>query len=335
MNKIRLSFIIPAYNAAPYIKRCLESIINLDLPESVFEVIVVDDCSTDNTIEILYDFQKLYSNLFYFQQQENHKQGAARNKALEYAHGDYITFIDSDDIVEKGIIIAIQQLANADVVVCRAIVEQEIGIYKIHKLINEPARDVDGRTFMQNNYDWHFVGAPWGYLFRAEYLRQIAIPFAEDVATEDEDWVNIHLYLAKSISCIPEVIYTNTYNNYGTTKSKRTLFMDVSRILCSYREFQYAEKYCQDDKERYDWFREIATYHIEITFKRLWKTECANYKQLYSMVDKNVRTYLLNITHWSSMVRYMFKYPTLCSYGLNFLAPLLRMMKNCSKITKM
>ena len=130
---------------------------------------------------------------------------------------------------------------------------------------------------MNDYHDWHFIGAPWGYLFRTVFLREVDIPYAENVVTEDEDFINIHLYLAKSVFCSPTIICTNTYNTSGTTKSKRTLFMDASCILCSYRELIYAEKYCKEDETRYNWFREIATLHVEATIKRLWKTKVFTY----------------------------------------------------------
>ena len=77
---MRISFIIPAYNASGTIVRCLDSIYVLPIDESDYEVIVIDDCSTDNTVEIVKQFAVKHSNLVLLQQVENHRQGTARNR---------------------------------------------------------------------------------------------------------------------------------------------------------------------------------------------------------------------------------------------------------------
>lgn len=324
---MKISFIIPAYNASSYIERCLDSIFSLSMAQSDFEVIVVDDCSTDGTADIVKNYAKRHDNIILMVQESNHRQGAARNVALAAATGEYVTFVDSDDTIERGIESALEITNGEDIVICRANIESKDGKITLSNLEKEPQHLVDGPTFMRNNYDWHFVGAPWGYLFRRNFLMQTSIPFASDVSTEDEDWIHIHLFLARTIICSPNVIYTNYYNASGTTKSKRTLFMDYSRIMCSCREFQYAERYCKDDQFMYDWLREIAAHHVEMTFKRLWKTEATNYSIFFNMFTKNTYTELLSRAKWSKRALVMLKYPRISALLLNIMAPLLRTFK--------
>ena len=99
MNKIDLSIIIPVFNTQDYISDCLKSIMDASL-ENV-EIIIIDDGSTDNSREIINEFSKNEKNISYFYQ-ENKGQGAARNKALELAKGDYVYFMDSDDILNPS-----------------------------------------------------------------------------------------------------------------------------------------------------------------------------------------------------------------------------------------
>ena len=101
---IKLSFIIPAYNASATIIAGLDSIYSLPLEESNFEVVCVDDCSSDDTVAIIRKYAQSYSNLVLLCQKENHRQGAARNRGLEVAKGKYImlyTFLSK--LAKRGI----------------------------------------------------------------------------------------------------------------------------------------------------------------------------------------------------------------------------------------
>lgn len=91
MKDIKFSFIVPAYNCADYIENCLNSILAQTYKN--YEIIVVDDCSTDNTITVL----KKYNNIKILSTPKNSRQGAARNIGLDNCTGDYILFVDSDD----------------------------------------------------------------------------------------------------------------------------------------------------------------------------------------------------------------------------------------------
>lgn len=95
MNKY--SIIIPSYNDAENLDKCLSSIRSLDFPREDFEIIVVDNNSTDNTIELV----KKYPEIIYLKEQQ---QGAsfARNKGIKQAKGDIIIFLDSDTVVANG-----------------------------------------------------------------------------------------------------------------------------------------------------------------------------------------------------------------------------------------
>ncbi|CAM3726807.1 glycosyltransferase family 2 protein [Mesobacillus zeae] len=88
-----VSIIIPAYNTGKYIKKCLDSVLNQSFKD--FEVIVVDDCSTDNTVELVEDYHdpriKIYEN------EKNSGPSFSRNRAIQLAQGEYIAILDSDD----------------------------------------------------------------------------------------------------------------------------------------------------------------------------------------------------------------------------------------------
>ena len=88
----KISVILPVYNSQKFIKKAIESV--LDQTFSDFELIIVNDGSTDSTLDIIRDFKDKRIRLL---NQSNQGPGAARNNALEMADGDYVMFLDSDD----------------------------------------------------------------------------------------------------------------------------------------------------------------------------------------------------------------------------------------------
>ena len=93
-----LSVIIPVYNVAPYIDECLNSLMQQDISPSLYEIICVDDGSTDGCAEILDTFASNHSNVFVIHQ-KNGGVSAARNTGLERAGGQYVWFVDGDDFI--------------------------------------------------------------------------------------------------------------------------------------------------------------------------------------------------------------------------------------------
>lgn len=94
--KGRVSVITPIYNAEKYLKKTLESVFEQTYDE--IEIVLVDDCSQDGSAQIIASLKKQHPEIVYFLQSQNMGAGAARNKALELATGQYVAFLDSDDI---------------------------------------------------------------------------------------------------------------------------------------------------------------------------------------------------------------------------------------------
>ena len=94
---IKVSFIIPVYNASAFIERCLNSIFALGIPEKKMEIICVDDCSPDNTVEVISAIAASHPSVHLLRHEVNKRQGGGSNTAIRYAHGDYAVFMDQDD----------------------------------------------------------------------------------------------------------------------------------------------------------------------------------------------------------------------------------------------
>lgn len=98
VSSVSVSVIVPVYNGERYLGACLDSLIRQTLP--TIEIIVVDDCSTDKTPDILQDYAKRDARIRITRNETNMRQGLSRNKALALARGEYVGFVDSDDWVD-------------------------------------------------------------------------------------------------------------------------------------------------------------------------------------------------------------------------------------------
>lgn len=96
-----LSVIIPIYNSEKWLRPCLESLMDQDLPIDEYEIVCVDDGSTDGSVAIIEKYQKRYSNIKLLQK-VNGGVSSARNMGLDYACGKYIWFVDSDDLIRRN-----------------------------------------------------------------------------------------------------------------------------------------------------------------------------------------------------------------------------------------
>ena len=190
-----VSFIIPAYNASSTIVRCLDSIYALTLDIADFEVIVIDDCSKDNTIQVVEQYAKQHTNITLLRQSKNHRQGAARNRGVNIAKGKYIIFVDSDDESGKGVINALQLAEKHDL---DMVAMHYVNVDEHGNITPKNEIKLDGvftGVELQTKQAYWCTG-PVPYVYRASFLQQVNYPFAEDVLFEDTDFVNVHLYHA-------------------------------------------------------------------------------------------------------------------------------------------
>ena len=111
-----VSVIVPVYNAAKYLPQCLESL--LAQTYANFEVICIDDGSTDNSLQILEDYQQKDLRIKFFSK-KNGGPSLTRNYGMKKAKGEYVCFLDSDDFVDSAFLeIMLKEIQDADVVVC-------------------------------------------------------------------------------------------------------------------------------------------------------------------------------------------------------------------------
>ena len=148
----RISVIIPVYNSEKYLKKCLDSL--LDQTFQDFEIIAVNDGSTDSSRTILDQYAAQYPDTVHVYEKGNEGQGAARNFGMERAAGEYVLFLDSDDYVEKNMLEALYAAAvrdESDLVVCDYYeIEEDSGKTIARKAMQRYSKDRNVNYFLSH-----------------------------------------------------------------------------------------------------------------------------------------------------------------------------------------
>lgn len=278
------SFIIPAYNASSTIVRCLDSIYNLSLHESDFEVICIDDCSSDNTVSTIEEYAKHHSNITLLYQLKNQRQGAARNKGVSLAKGKYIVFVDSDDESESGVVDALSLAEDNDL---DMVALHCVNVNEKDEIIDREIVKIDGVfTGIDLQIKYPYWGtAPWPYIYKKTFLNQVNYPFVEDVLFEDSDFVNVHLYYAKRMMFSKNRAYKMYYNASSTTHTQS--FKHISDyLLLGTRMLKFYHSLEEQNTEYALSIKEGGSYNIWMACKRLVKlTSAKDVKLFYERVD--------------------------------------------------
>lgn len=340
-----VSFIIPSYNSAHTVKRCLDSIYALSLKPEEFEIIFIDDCSTDNTCEIVSVYQTQHDNITLLKQPKNNRQGAARNRGVSVAKGEYICFVDSDDAVTEGIVEAIRlaKEKQTDMTAYHTAYANEEGqITKENDRLSFPQGQLFSGIELQNQHPYWFSG-PVAYVYNRAFLDKTNHPFREGVLYEDADFVMAHLYAAKVMTYSPALGYWAYYREGSTTHTITThkniadfILLGV-RMLCLYEKIT-TKKANGDLSEKEKKFAEDvlegACWNMCVSTKRMIKLKdkqevCLFYDYLDAYVnrkklcsDKRLRKY-----YWNAWTTICLEYKRLTIMLLSILIPMYKFMK--------
>lgn len=260
-----VSIIIPIYNASRYLNDALNCIKNQTYKN--IEVICVDDGSTDNSINIIETFTKNDSRFRLFKQQNLHA-GIARNAGLQNAKGEYVIFLDADDLFSKKLISTLIKAAkqdNSDMVVCNYYSFSNNKMLKQKHTqkyagTNKAPLDIKDDVFQMT------IGAPWNKFYRMDFIRRTGILFQGTLNSNDIFFTRMTTVLAEKISFIDNRLISYRVFN------KNSLQGDVNKSSTS---FSVACSAIIDELKNKDLFitykNSIQQYAIELCFTALEK----------------------------------------------------------------
>ena len=242
-NSPAVSVIIPMYNAEKYIAECLDSVLAQTFQN--FEVILVNDCSTDGSRQIAESYlEKFGGRLKIFDNEKNCKAGGTRNNGLRYATGEYVFFLDADDLILPNGLDKVYNLAkrfDVDVVNITT-------FYSVNEAGQNPKRSPltkptpPNEHILEMNVVWRvrglisnlFTYAPWRRLLRRKFMIENEIFFPEKVKKcEDIIWTHGLMFCAKKVLHIPFPFYLYRNSIDSLSRQKRTSLESINSRLDS------------------------------------------------------------------------------------------------------
>ncbi len=237
----KVSIIVPVYNVEKYIEKCLNSLVKQTMED--IEIIIVNDGSKDNSINVINKFIKQYPEKIQYLEKKNGGLSDARNYGLPYAKGEYIAFLDSDDYVEEDMYEKMYKLAkkeNSDMVECDFIWEypnkqkEDIGqIYTNKKQMLEKVRVV-----------------AWNKLIKTNIVIENKITFPKGYRYEDVEFTYKLVPYLNRVSFLkkPCVHYVQRENSISNLQNERTkeIFNVLDHVLDFYKKNNIYDEYKEE-----------------------------------------------------------------------------------------
>ncbi|GHV74505.1 glycosyl transferase [Spirochaetia bacterium] len=218
---MKLSIIVPVYNIEKYIIRCLESLYRQDIPLNEYEVIIVDDGSTDNSPALINDFMKDKINALILTQ-ENRGLGVTRNTGFWRAKAEYIWFVDGDDYIEKNCFQEIYNIikrGDLDIMQFNIKNIENCGIKESNFINSKRNQDiVSGKLILREKKIYHAV---WSAVFKRVFLEKNNLLFKEKLYYEDNEWSIRAYYFASRVLLNNKYYYY--YNNIRLSSITKTV----------------------------------------------------------------------------------------------------------------
>lgn len=225
-NKKLFSVIVPCHNSVSYLEACYQSIVGQTIGMEKLEVIFVDDASDDETFQMLCGMEKEYpDSIAVIRLDCNLRQGGARNVALQYAGGEYISFVDSDDRIRPDMYERLAEIVEAyhpDIIKFSHDVVTDFGM-----VLREERQDGEGyytvgddeerrRLLMSETLDY----GCWNKVYRLDMLQNAAVSFAEYLIYEEPKFTYPLYFYVKDFYLVDEIFYHYTFNLKGTMQTE-------------------------------------------------------------------------------------------------------------------
>lgn len=262
-----LSFVVPTYNVEEFLADCLESLIKQDLSSDLYEIIVINDGSTDQSLNVAERYAEQNSNIKIVSQ-TNKGLSMTRNRGVEEASGKYIWFIDSDDRITENclqkIIGKIEQNDFPDMVAISRL--KYLSNQRTEEYIENSPDGISGKEFLYKRI--YQATAPC-YLFKKEFLTNHNLLFKSGIYHEDAEFTPRALFYAKKMVFIADIIYFHRHREKSiTTLANYKRCDDLIIVAESLNSFKLQN--CKNNRDK-DVFDLIIAYTLTYLFSVLYE----------------------------------------------------------------
>lgn len=239
-----LSIIVPVYNVEAYLKKCLDSLLNQDLRVDTYEILLIDDGSTDASGRICDEYAQEFGNIRVFHQ-KNEGLSSARNHGIWEAQGRFIQFVDSDDYLTPDVLgTLIRQIEDDSLDILRFNYQnvdengKHIDIDKTPKLfIDYSSEPCDGISFLNERLGYACYAVQ--FVIKTDLVRHEKQWFKQGIYFEDAEWTPRIILQAERIASTDLIVYNYFYRNDSITKNpsldkRKKIIEDKLSLIDSY-----------------------------------------------------------------------------------------------------
>lgn len=298
---MKISIIIPIYNVAPYVERCLYSALNQSYEN--IELVLVDDCGTDNSMNIVSEVVEKYvgnKKILLFKHEHNLGLSAARNTGIKNATGDYLLFLDSDDEIPLNAVELLLEATNEnpDFVIGNIKV---LGSDKFSFYFSIPSGVIQGNELILDSFikdKWYSMAV--NKLIKKEFLLNHHLFFKEGILHEDELWSFILATKANKMSVVKDYTYHYYIRNDSITgKISIRNYESNAIILCEKKKI--IDEINNVDFHSYMMEKIVDFYYSLLVFRPSYnKLVC-----MHNLLKKNMNTLHLKDLSTSYKVKYL------------------------------
>lgn len=301
---MKLSIIIPVYNVEEYVAKCIHSCLHQNLPQKDYEIIIINDGSTDSSLKIVEQFEAANIHVY---TQENAGLSAARNNGLLKAQGEYVWFVDSDDWIEENCLISLLLEVSGHDVLAFGCVNHENGIatnmaYSFSNLTS-------GKQFMLNTNCRFMMGAPF-YLYRKQFLIDNGLAFFPGIFHEDAEFTPRVLYLSDNIKVSNQSYYQRRIRLDSITRTENPKKAYDLLVVCSHLD-SFVDIYVHEPCMK-RLFNELEAMFLNMSMNILMSVDASSSSQWNTYFYRNKLFYkYLN----SGKIKYMLEGIGLAVFG--------------------
>lgn len=266
----KFSIIIPVYNVEKYLKKCLDSVFNQTYKD--YEVIVVNDGSTDKSMDIVKDYDVKVINTKHVSVSE------ARNIGVKKAAtGEYLIFLDSDDYWEKDLLKEINKSLDNNPDLVRFQVRTVTDTGEINNFNEKEFKGLSGEKAFEEISAFHFIESVWCYAIKRKYYIQEKFEFKKGMIHEDFGLTPLIIIKAKTVNSINYIGY-NYYRRAGS--------------IMNTPDYKWTKKKVEDFYKHYIWLnKEIEKTNIDATIFKSFISNSLILK-ITELNDKDYKVYL-------------------------------------------
>ena len=246
LNYIDVSFCLPCYRVGAYLKDCVDSIVNQPFDGISYEIICVDDCSSDDTYDNLISISNKYPQVRVYQNEVNKGVSYSRNRMIDIARGEYIWFVDPDDMLIHGAVEYVRRAQSlcADALLGNYIRVGEDGSHSFDLSYNDFKNDVIELTadFMPTDAKGTRMSACWAGVFKKDFLSLNKLRFNENMIAQEDTLFYYQfglrtdkVYKAKTYCYYYRIRQSSVMHSRSDERAKKYYF-SMLEMLRVYRE---------------------------------------------------------------------------------------------------